>query len=193
MDKEDQEQYLSIIENESRRLSALSKQLLLLASLDKEEAALDKTEFDVAEQIKQVLQMMEWSWRQKDLAVEINLTPTNINADASLLHQVWTNLINNAIKFTDHGGTLSVSSTYNKGYAVIKVRDTGMGITSEDLPYVFDRFYKADKSRSRKSKESSSGLGLSIVKKIVDLHGGMISVESEPGKGTEFVVQLPRK
>ncbi|QKI83075.1 sensor histidine kinase [Kroppenstedtia eburnea] len=192
--EEEREQYLSIIENESRRLSSLSKQLLMLASLDKEETALDQTEFDVAAQIREVLRMLEWNWRDKELAIKTDLPPTRIRADAKLLHQVWTNLLNNAIKFTEPGGTITVTiDDFGEGGIEVKVRDTGVGIPGEDLPHIFERFYKADKSRSRKGKESGSGLGLSVVKKVVDLHGGTISVESEPGAGTGIRVWLPGK
>lgn len=189
---EEREQYLSIIENESRRLSSLSKQLLMLASLDKEEITLEQRELDVADQIKKVLWMMEWNWRDKDLAIELDLPPTWITADAKLLHQVWINLLSNAIKFTKPGGAIAVSIDKDGPEGIeVQVRDSGVGIPGEDLPHIFDRFYKADKSRSREGKASGSGLGLSVVKKIVDLHGGRISVKSEPGAGTEFRVRLP--
>lgn len=188
--EEQRRRYLSIIEDESRRMSQLSKQLLTLASLEKEDAILEKNEFDVGGQIRQVLFMTEWSWRDKDLAVKMDLPSLYINADSKLLHQVWINLITNSIKFTEEGGTISVRlRPEGKEHIRVEIEDTGIGIAEEDLPFVFQRFYRADKSRNR--KEGSSGLGLAIVSKIVGMHGGEITVDSEPGKGTTFRIRLP--
>ncbi|MFC7392193.1 HAMP domain-containing sensor histidine kinase [Scopulibacillus cellulosilyticus] len=188
---EDQRQhYLSIIEDESRRMSQLSKQLLTLASLDKEEEILEKSTFDVAAQIKQVLIMTEWNWREKDIAVDMELPSAFIYADQQLLHQVWTNLITNSIKFTDNGGSISLKLSKEDNEYHIEIMDTGIGISKNDLPYIFNRFYKADKARVR--KESSSGLGLAITKKIIELHNGQIQVESQLGKGTTFHIRLPK-
>ncbi|WP_028400436.1 sensor histidine kinase [Ectobacillus panaciterrae] len=182
--------YLSIIEEESRRLSLLSKQLLMLASLDKEKDIWEKTKFDLADQMKQVLSATEWHWREKDLAMDINLPSTEIQGDKRLLHQVWMNLIYNSIKFTEAGGTIFISlHNEDQKHVHVIVADTGVGISEEDLPHIFDRYYKADKSRKR--EESGSGLGLSIVKKIIELHQGTMTVESEEGKGTRFEVILP--
>ncbi|QOQ55585.1 sensor histidine kinase [Bacillus amyloliquefaciens] len=189
---EDQRQhYLSIIENESRRMSQLSKQLLTMASLDKEKEILNKHSFDAAAQIKQVLFMMEWSWREKDLALEMDLPAADIYADERLLHQVWTNLIMNSIKFTEKGGSISIKLVKKEHEYHIEIKDTGIGISSDDLPYIFNRFYKADKARIR--KEAGSGLGLAITKKIIELHNGQIHVTSQLGKGTAFHIYLPGK
>lgn len=189
---EDQRQhYLSIIESESRRMSQLSKQLLTLASLDKDKEILSKNIFDVAAQIKQVVFMTEWSWREKDLTVEMELPAAPIYADEQLLHQVWTNLIVNSIKFTENGGSISIKLIKKDNEYHIEIKDTGIGISQNDLPYIFNRFYKADKARSR--KEAGSGLGLSITKKIVELHNGQIHVESQIGKGTTFHIYLPKQ
>ncbi|WP_054958325.1 HAMP domain-containing sensor histidine kinase [Paenibacillus dakarensis] len=189
LSSEQRQHYLSIIEDESRRMSQLSKQLLMLASLDKEEHILEKTTFDLSAQIKQVLSVTEWSWRSKDLAIDMELPSLFIYGDQQMLHQVWMNLITNAVKFTDAGGTISVRVSRHDDICKVEISDTGMGISKSDLPHIFNRFYKADSSRNR--KETSTGLGLSIVKKIVDLHQGHIEVKSEPGKGTTFFVTLP--
>ncbi|MBO1513750.1 sensor histidine kinase [Metabacillus bambusae] len=182
--------YLSIIENESRRMSSLSKQLLTLASLDKEEGILVKSTFDVSEQIKQVVSMTEWSWREKELAIEMDLPSTFIYADKNFLHQVWTNLITNSIKFTNAGGTISLCLKTMDEQCVIAIKDTGIGISESDLPHIFHRFYKSDKARSRNG--SGTGLGLAITKKVIGLHDGNIHVESSLGKGTTFHIRLPR-
>ncbi|WP_280169878.1 sensor histidine kinase [Priestia megaterium] len=183
-------EYLSIIEEESRRMSSLSKQLLTLASLDKESEHIEKSTFDVGAQIKQVLFMTEWSWREKELAIEMDLPSTMISGDQKLLHQVWTNLITNSVKFTEEGGTLSLRVGMEDTHCHVEFQDTGIGMSKESLPHIFNRFYKEDKARSR--TEGSSGLGLAIVKQIVEMHGGSIHVESEKGKGSIFHVYLPK-
>jgi signal transduction histidine kinase len=189
LSEEQQQHYLSIIEAESRRMSQLSKQLLMLASLDKEENLLDQSTFDVAEQIKQVLFHTEWSWRSKDLTIDMSLPPTYVYGDQQLLHQVWTNLITNSIKFTPPEGAISLRLIEHNRQCRIEISDTGIGIPPEHLPYIFNRFYRVDEARDR--SEGSSGLGLSITQKIVELHGGRIEVTSQPGKGTTFTVILP--
>lgn len=189
LSEEQRQHYLSIIEDESRRMSQLSKQLLMLASLDKEEQILEKKTFDISAQIKQVLSITEWSWRSKDLAIDMELPSLFIHGDQQLLHQVWTNLITNSVKFTDPGGTISLRVFRLDNRCCVEISDTGIGISESDLPHVFTRFYKVDTARDR--KETSTGLGLSIAKKIIDLHHGTIEVESEFGKGTKFRVILP--
>ncbi|CAM3868589.1 sensor histidine kinase [Mesobacillus zeae] len=188
--EETRKHYLSIIEEESRRLSQLSKQLLMLASLEKEETIMDKSTFDVAAQIKQVLFMTEWSWREKDLAIDLDIPKTMIYADEKLMYQVWVNLITNSIKFSDSGGSISIKIIKGEKECHIEIKDTGKGISEKDLPHIFNRFYKADKARSR--KEGSSGLGLAITKKIIDLHNGSIYAESELSKGTAFHITIPK-
>ncbi|GIP57340.1 HAMP domain-containing sensor histidine kinase [Paenibacillus sp. FSL W8-0186] len=188
--EEQRRRYLAIIENESRRMSQLGKQLLMLASLDKEETILDKQMFDVSAQIRQVLFMLEWSWREKDLAVELDLPSAFIAGDDKLLHQVWINLITNSIKYTEPGGTIAIRLRQTEAECYVDIEDTGIGIAESDLPYVFNRFYRVDRARNR--KEGSSGLGLAITQKIVELHQGRIVAASELGKGTTFHVTLPR-
>nr|WP_269448668.1 HAMP domain-containing sensor histidine kinase [Metabacillus kandeliae] len=189
--EEERQHYLTIIEQESRRMSQLSKQLLTLASLDKEESLLDKKTYDLAAQLKQVILMTEWHWREKELAIDLELPEAFLYGDENLLHQVWTNLITNSIKYTEPGGTISISLKKQEDHCIVRITDTGIGISKKDQSFIFDRFYKADKARER--KQASSGLGLAIVKKIIDLHDGKIDVQSEPGKGTAFQVTLPRR
>jgi len=189
--EEERRRYLEIIEHESKRMSQLSKQLLTLASLDKEDGFVTKTTFDLSNQLKQVLMMTEWHWREKDIAVDMELPSTFVFADENLLHQVWTNLITNSIKFTELGGTISVSIRTRDTDCMVTISDTGIGIAPSQIEHIFERFYKADKARDR--KEASSGLGLAIVKKIIDLHEGTIDVKSELGKGTTFIVTFAKR
>lgn len=181
------EDYLTIVEKESMRLSALSKQLLMLASLDKDKQQLQITGFRLDEQIRQLLISLEWQWSGKDLQLELELPEVFINGDYQLLYEVWMNLISNSIKFSESGHSLIIKITAAENVEV-EIRDTGKGIPEEDLPYIFERFYKADKARSR---SSGSGLGLSIVDKIVTLHKGTVRVESQISVGTAVIVTLP--
>ncbi|MET3292906.1 UNVERIFIED_CONTAM: signal transduction histidine kinase [Brevibacillus sp. OAP136] len=184
-----QEVYLGIIEEESRRLASLSKQLLVLASLEKETGLFEPKQYRLDEQIRQVVLLLEQQWREKQLNVEVHLPEIQIVADLSMLNLVWINLIANSIKFTEPHGTITVSIRADK-MIVVTVADTGSGIAPEDVPHIFDRFYKGDKSRNRTA--SGSGLGLAISHKIIKRSGGEIEVQSEPGKGTVFTIKLPR-
>ncbi|REK74949.1 sensor histidine kinase [Paenibacillus paeoniae] len=186
---EEQRDYLNIIHMESGRLSSLSKQLLTLAALDKETALIQRETFRLDEQIRQVLIMTEWQWSKKQLELALELPEVMIAADKNLLYQVWMNLIGNGMKFTRPGDCITIDINVRQA-VVVTISDTGIGISQEELPYIFDRFFKADQSRGR--SHSGSGLGLSISRKIVELHGGTITVSSEPSKGTSFTVTLPQ-
>lgn len=191
--EEERNHYLSVIENEAKRMSQMSRQLLMLASLDKEEEVLEKGVFNVAEQIKDVLMTLEWSWREKGIALDLQLPDVDLNADQKLLHQVWVNLLTNSVKFTPEGGTIAIKLHQDEQFCFADVKDTGIGISADNLPYIFNRFYKADKARSRHEGETGSGLGLAITEKIIRMHGGTIAVESREGAGTEFHIKLPLK
>ncbi|WP_342440119.1 HAMP domain-containing sensor histidine kinase [Paenibacillus sp. FSL L8-0436] len=182
-------EYLSIIDGESRRLSMLSKQLLTLSSLDYDENALQKKSFDLRAQLRQVVQIMEWRLTEKELAVRLHVEDITLQGDTNLLYQVWMNLLSNAIKYTPSGGTITLSAEDTGGSCKVTVADTGEGISAAELPMIFDRFYKVDKARTRDS--NSSGLGLSIAKKIIETHGGTIEASSTVGTGTTFTVNLP--
>ncbi|AIQ47082.1 membrane protein [Paenibacillus sp. FSL R7-0273] len=182
-------EYLSIIDQESRRLSMLSKQLLTLSTLDYDENALQRERVDLRAQLRQVIQTMEWRLTEKELAVRLHAEEITVMADANLLHQVWMNLVSNAIKYTPAGGTISLSASAADGSCTVTVADTGEGISADELPMIFDRFYKVDKARTAGS--NSSGLGLSIAQKIVMAHNGTIEAASTVGEGTSFTVTLP--
>ncbi|MGZ4123580.1 MAG: sensor histidine kinase, partial [Tumebacillaceae bacterium] len=186
---EERESYLAVIEAESRRLSSLSTQLLTLARLDKETAMPEKTAFRLDEQIREVVLLLEWQWEEKDLQLVLDLPEVTVQGDRQLLHLVWINLLTNSIKFTPPGGTLRVQVTPQPHEVMVAVQDSGIGIPQSELKRVFERFYKADKSRNR--TQSGSGLGLAIVQKIVHLHRGRVEVQSEPGVGTTFSIRLP--
>ncbi|MEK3741478.1 HAMP domain-containing sensor histidine kinase [Brevibacillus sp. FSL K6-0770] len=181
-------EYLAIIEEESRRLSLLSKQLLTLASLDKETGLYEPSEYRLDEQLRQVVLLLERQWQQKKLELELELPDTLVTADKQLFNQVWINLLSNSIKFTPPHGTIFVSIRQSPDIAVI-IRDTGIGISEEERHHIFERFYKGDKSRNREA--TGSGLGLAIVQKIVQVAKGSIEIDSQTGVGTTIKVTLP--
>ncbi|WP_430534518.1 HAMP domain-containing sensor histidine kinase [Listeria rocourtiae] len=183
-------EYLAVLSEETMRLSSLTKQLLTLASLDQEATLRKKETFQLEAQWRQLLQMTEWSWREKELTMDVELEGVMYTGDAELLYQVWSNLLTNAMKFTSKGGTIKIHLYEKANEVVVEVADNGIGISDKDKEHIFSRFYKADQSRIR--EEDSSGLGLSISKKIIDLHNGTIFVESKLGQGTTFIVTLPK-
>jgi signal transduction histidine kinase len=186
---EERRHYAAVIEAESKRLSSLSENLLKLSSLDNNKIPLCKKDFRLDKQLEAVTLTLEPQWSAKNLTVEADLQKCILCGDEDLLSQVWINLLNNAVKFTPTGGQITITLTGNGGRAVIRISDTGAGIEPEDQIHIFERFYKTDKARDRSL--GGNGLGLSLVKKIVELHGGSVSVKSEIGKGTAFEISLP--
>jgi signal transduction histidine kinase len=192
LSEKDRQHYLAIIETETTRLSRLTDNLLRLAALESDEVKFEPKPFRVDKQIRSVILMCEPQWTAKALDVEAVLDETTLSADEDLLSQVWINLLHNSIKFTPEGGKICVELHAQGENAAFTITDTGIGISPEAQARIFERFYKADKSRTR-SDNGGSGLGLSIVQKIVALHGGSIAVESNPGAGARFTVLLPAK
>lgn len=189
LSEEQQQRYLTIIETESRRLSKLSDNLLKLTSLEAENHIVEKINYPLDQQLRTIILASEPNWSQKKLELEIQLEKVTLFANDDLMSQVWTNLIHNSIKFTPDYGKLTIYLEKKEQQAVVTISDTGIGISDTDKPYIFERFYKADQARVRSN--GGSGLGLSIVKKIVDIHNGRIMVQSEIGKGTTFIIKLP--
>ena len=181
--------YASIIEAETKRLSILTKQLLLLSSLDQPSHRLSKSAFALDEQLKGLSR--KYVWLIQDAGIEVYYKTASVKyfGDESLLETVWDNLFTNAIKYNKPNGSIEVELTEEDGNILVSFRDTGIGIKEEELPHLFERFYRADSSRTKEG----TGLGLSIVKQIVGLHGGSIELSSQFGKGTAFLVRLPKQ
>jgi signal transduction histidine kinase len=186
---EERHHYLNIIEEESTRLSRITEDLLKLASLESDRVQFDPKLYRLDQQIRSLILVCEPQWTEKRIDMDVSLEELEIIADEDLLSQVWINLIANSIKFTPEGGKLLIGLNKQNGKAEFKITDTGIGISEENQARIFERFYKADKSRTRSN--GGSGLGLSIVKKIVDMHKGTIDLESKVGEGTTFIVSLP--
>lgn len=180
-------QYLTIIEKESTRLSQLSSNLLKLASLDSEHQTLMLQQYRLDEQIRHVVMALEPQWTKKNIEIDLDLSNVQIEADKDLLEQVWLNLVTNAIKYTPENGFVKISIHQKNEEIDVKIKDNGIGIAEEDQKYIFESFYKVDKSRTLKG----SGLGLAITKKIVRLHEGAVRVESKKEQGSIFTVTLP--
>ena len=181
--------YAGIIASESRRLSSLSENLLKLSSLENNKIPLDKKAFRLDKQLENVTLTLEPQWSEKNIELEADMQKANVCGDEGLLSQVWVNLIHNAIKFTPKNGQINISLSVDGDTAVVKISDTGAGIAPDDQMHIFERFYKVDKARDRSL--GGNGLGLSLAKKIVEMHGGHITVESDIGKGAAFFVFLP--
>jgi signal transduction histidine kinase len=188
---ERRDSYLDIIEFESGRLSRLGENLLKLSALDSRAREVERSRFRLDAQLRSVVVACEPQARDKALSVEAELEDVTIEADEELLAQAWTNILCNAIKFTPAGGRIAVSCRAEAGSATIVFSDDGIGISAEDLPRVFDRFFKADRSRGSEAG-SGSGLGLAIARSIVELHGGELAAASRGlGLGSAFEASLP--
>lgn len=184
------QQLLGSILEECERLTRLTDQLLALAREDAGVARWEREQFDLAKLLNDVAETMRPLADVKRLGFEVGLDKSlPLQGDESRLRQVFSNLIENAIKYTPAGGTVTVRLARTENTVVVTVSDTGIGITSEHLPHVFERFYRVDKARSR--AEGGTGLGLSIARSIVLAHGGRIEVTSQPAKGTTCTVTLP--
>ncbi|PWA08905.1 two-component sensor histidine kinase [Pueribacillus theae] len=183
--------YLSIIEAESQRLSNLSDNLLKLTYLESSEQPFELKEYRLDKQLQHVVLSCEPQWMEKQIDMELSLEEATITADKELLDQVWMNLLSNAIKFTPNGGIIHIEISIRNKNLIVAISDNGVGIAEEDQLHLFERFYKADKARNRNT--GGSGLGLSIVKKIIDMHHGTVTVESKQDEGTTFTITFFKK
>jgi len=162
---------------------------LKLSKLENQEVITGKAEFALDEQIRCAILIMEPEWSEKGIDLDIDLDKVSIIGNEDLLQQVWLNIIGNAIKFTEKGGTIGIKLMDLKDKIVIKVSDNGVGMNEETQRHIFDKFYQGDKSHLSKG----NGLGLSLVKRIIELCDGEIKVRSKLYYGTTFTIGLPKK
>lgn len=178
------------IENETVALEHLVRDLLDVSRFKAGKVQLSLTELDLNLLISETVDSLKLISSKKKIRLDVNTSDIpHIFADKDRIRQLIIIFVDNALKFTPSGGTVTVSTQLVDEMVCMKIRDTGKGMAKEDIPYIFERFYKADKSRG--GSKTGTGLGLSIASGIVDAHGGGITVESELGKGTEFSVMLP--
>ena len=180
------QEYVGLIAQESDRLSRLSETLLRLTALEQQTGPASVSEFRLDEQIRQVILRLEPAWSAKGIDWQLDLRDVTIRSDEGLLNHVWVNLLQNAVKFSEAEGRIEVR-VYQTDKAVIEIADHGIGMDEDTLARIFDRFYQADGSRSREGV----GLGLCLVKRILDMLEGSVKATSVPGKGSTFRVQLP--
>jgi two-component system phosphate regulon sensor histidine kinase PhoR len=190
-DKENNRNFLNIIQDHAGRLNKLVDDLLSLSHLESEEIMLEKKSFNLKQQLEKVISAFKSHLKKTKIEIK-NELPVNISisADKDRIEQVFTNLIDNAIKFNKEKGTIRIYSQEVNGKIKVIVEDSGIGIPERDIPRIFERFYRVDKARSREL--GGTGLGLSIVKHIVELHGGSVGVESTEGFGSKFWFILPK-
>lgn len=193
IDGENRDYYLNIVSEEVKRLSRLVVSMLNMSKMEAGELRINASNFNLTEQIVGIFISFEQKINDKRIAISglDSLSNIYIEADADMINQVFYNLIDNAVKFTQHGGKIKISMKIKGNDVKVSIKNTGKGISDEDIDHIFERFYKVDKSRSLDTK--SAGLGLFIVKNIVDLHGGEISVSNLDDKYTEFTVMLKAK
>ncbi|MCK6073567.1 sensor histidine kinase [Paenibacillus silvae] len=185
----DRGRYLDIIISEAKRMSKMSDSLLKLTMLESQSHQLQLATRDLDEQIRRVIVALQPQWSARDIHFELDLQKVQLLADHDQLNQVWTNILGNAIKFSNDQGTIHVRMERDLRHVTVHISDQGIGIPLEDQKRIFERFFKADRSHSR--KYDGSGMGLAIVKQIVSLHQGDIRVKSKPHQGTTFIISLP--
>ena len=187
--KEQRVKYANIILYNIKRLSSLAKNMLQLTLLDREEIELELTNYSLVEQMNRVISTQENQAMEKNIEIVFEMPKKEIfiEGDEQRLEQVWTNIISNAIKYTNEGGLITITMKKNSKDIEISIEDTGIGMSKEVVSHIFERFYREDKARN----VEGNGLGLAIVKSIVDLHHGKIDILSQVDVGTNFIVRLP--
>lgn len=181
---ESRREYAETLSRAAKRLTSLVSDVLKLNKLENNNLVIVKKPVDVGESVRECILAFEEALDEKNIALECEIEDGEVNSDADCLAIVWNNLISNAVKFTPKGGSIRV--TVADGGRTVTVADSGCGISSEVGAHIFDKFYQGDKSHSG----NGNGLGLALVKKVIDVLGGEIGVKSEVGTGSEFTVKL---
>ncbi|WP_026866341.1 HAMP domain-containing sensor histidine kinase [Jeotgalicoccus marinus] len=192
-DPEEVKEMVSIIKDESDRMNKLVNELLVIARMDSDEVLYDIVDQDFKPLLDKLRHRFDYELKEKEtkLLFDVEDGPIIFPHDADKMNQVLTNLLNNAIRYTKANDTITISAKQNsENHVTIKLSDTGTGIKRENIKHIFDRFYKVDEARTR--GKHGTGLGLYIVKNIIEKHGGEISVESDFGKGTTFIITMPK-
>ena len=187
--EEEKDEYAKAISEAARRLAQLITNILKLNKLENQQIFPQPQEFDLGEQLCECLLVFEDVWEAKSLEIETDIEDdVRIKSDPELLSLVWNNLISNAVKFTPDGGTVGLSLKAEGSYVTVQVRDTGCGMTPETGRHIFEKFYQGDTSHATQG----NGLGLALVKRVIDILGGEIGVQSVCGEGSTFTVRFKR-
>lgn len=186
---EKKEHYVKKILDNSRRLSHLSSNILLLSKLENQNIVTGNTEFRLDEQIRKTILSLEDKWEEKRLEFDMELPDVMFNGNEALLERVWSNIIDNAIKHSRSNGVIGITMETSENMIKVTVTDNGDGMDEEVQRHIFEKFYQGDSSR----KEEGNGLGLALVKRIVDISRGEVTVSSEKGEGAAFTVSLPKE
>ena len=183
------DQYVSIILKNTKQLSNLTSNILKISKLENQTSILDQTSFSLDEQIRQSILLCEAKWNEKNITFDLHLDRINFYGNEELLTQVWVNLIENAIKFSNENGEIMICASLDvaKENILVSVTDHGVGFDPEISGHLFEKFYQEDKSRQKEG----NGLGLALVKQVVTLFGGNIGAVFDPEDGTCFSVELP--
>ena len=182
-------EYAKAITDASRRLADMMTNILKLNRLENQQIYPNPTTFDLGEQLCESLLQYESTWERKNIEIETDIAESVfVSADAELLSLVWNNLFSNAFKFTKEGGKVTLALTADEKFATVKVSDTGCGISADVGAHIFEKFYQGDTSRATQG----NGLGLALVKRVVDIMQGEIGVESAVGVGSTFTVKIRR-
>ena len=187
LSEEDRREYLTIIRDESKRLADLSTNILTLSKLESKTILTEQEVYSLDEQIRQAILITDKKWQQKKLRFYAELSDCNFYGNRSLLSEVWINLLDNAAKFSQPDSEVSVVLRTESTKIIVSVLDHGSGIDAETQRHIFDEFYQGDSSHTCEG----NGLGLTMVKKILDLHQAAITVDSAPDQGACFIVTLP--
>ena len=185
--EEQRKEYLDIIVSESDRLANMASNVLLLSKLENQTIVTDREDYRLDEQLRRCVLLLEKQWSEKDLELDLELEEVVYRGNEEMMNHVWVNLLNNAVKFSPAGGTLRVRLRREGNEAVCTVGDEGPGMDGDTRRRIFEKFYQGDTAHATEG----NGLGLSLVKRIVDLCGGSIEVDSAPGRGSAFTVRLP--
>lgn len=184
--RDKQIEYMNIIEEETQRLAMITTNILNLTKYENQEIITDKTRYNVSEQIRMCMLLLERKWTQKKLNLSMDIEDNMLEANEDMMRQVWINLLDNAIKFSYEGGELAIDVATQDDKVTVKIADTGPEIPEDRREKIFGKFYQIDNSHSI----AGNGIGLSIVKRIVELHGGKVSAGRD-GDKTVFTVELP--
>ena len=187
--EEERIKYLDIIIEESNRLAELSTNILNLSKIEKQTILTDKVKVNIGEQMRKVILVEMKKIEHKNIELNLEIDDVSAIVNEGLMEQVWINIIENAIKYSNQNGILDISVKNNGEEIIVKIKDNGIGIEEEELEHIFNKFYKIDKSAS----SPGNGLGLALAKKIVDLHEGKIEVKSKINEGTEFTIELKKQ